>query len=80
MICEIVTPSCSHWCSCSSAVYAISLDTWFDPNDFLTLLIASRTAPGVIAELFPLTTGVANSTGYVERFRFSHVPVVAFVW
>jgi hypothetical protein len=56
------------------------LDTWFEPNDFRTLLIASRTAPGVIAELFPFTAGVANSTGYVARFRFSHVPVVAFVW
>ena len=50
------------------------------PNAFLTLLIASRTAPGVIAELFPFTTGVANSTGYVERFRLSQVPVVAFDW
>ncbi len=80
MICEIVTPNCSHWCSCSSDVYAISFVTWFEPNAFRTLLIARRTAPGVIAELFPFTFGVASSTGYVARFKFSHVPVVAFVW
>src|SRR5579863_5498092 len=58
----------------------MSLLTWFEPNDFRTLLIARRTAAGVRAELFAFTAGVASSTGYVVRFRFSHVPVVAFVW
>src|SRR5580704_18463953 len=50
------------------------------PSAFLTLLIARRTFAGVSAAFPAFTRGVCNCTGYVARFRFNQVPVVALFW